>query len=185
MQVVARTSNRIFVGLPLCAQYTSLPISPETDVVSRPEPGILRPCNRLHHSHFYPGHDHQPPPKNSQAVRSPLDYFFWNIDGRRGARILGPLISTRKSTGRRAMRFLGSMLTERLEKEAELGSEWEGKPVRDSDKFAPFRAQRKKSERLGFLAPRDGRGVGTYSPSTCGARHGCKYGRYSYYFDGS
>ncbi|KAJ7287864.1 cytochrome P450 [Mycena rebaudengoi] len=62
MQVVARTSNRIFVGLPLCAQ------------------------------------------------------------------ILGPLISTRKSTGRRAMRFLGSMLTERLEKEAELGSEWEGKP---------------------------------------------------------
>ncbi|KAJ7254606.1 cytochrome P450 [Mycena rebaudengoi] len=92
MQVVARTSNRLFVGLPLCRnqKYLDLAIDYTIAIFARGTiisllPNILKP-------------------------------------------ILGPIISTRKSTCRRALRYLGPMLNERLAKEAELGGDWEGKP---------------------------------------------------------
>ncbi|KAJ7646233.1 cytochrome P450 [Mycena rosella] len=43
--------------------------------------------------------------------------------------IFGPLISTRKSTVRHALKFLGPMIDERLEKEGEYGREWPGRPA--------------------------------------------------------
>ncbi|KAJ6570549.1 cytochrome P450 [Mycena vulgaris] len=64
MQVVARTSNRLFVGLPLC----------------RVQP------------------------------------------------IFAPLLSTRKSSLRHAMKFLGPIIEERLENEREYGRDWPDKP---------------------------------------------------------
>ncbi|KAJ7687915.1 cytochrome P450 [Mycena rosella] len=92
MQVVARTSNRLFVGLPLCRQqeFLDLNVNYTASIFIRGQiisliPVIFRP-------------------------------------------IFGPLISTRKSTVRHALKFLGPMIDERLEKEGEYGREWPGRP---------------------------------------------------------
>ncbi|KAJ7103682.1 cytochrome P450 [Mycena crocata] len=92
MQVVARTSNRIFVGVPLCRnqEYLDLAISYTVTVFTRGQliamvPKILKP-------------------------------------------ILAPLISTRRSTRRRALKFLAPVINDRLAKEAALGKDWADKP---------------------------------------------------------
>ncbi|KAF8211729.1 cytochrome P450 [Mycena galopus ATCC 62051] len=92
MQIVARTSNRIFVGLPLCREqkYLDLILNYTTTVFTRGTiigllPAFLKP-------------------------------------------ILGPLISTRKSSIHYALKFLGPMIDERLRKEDECGSDWPGRP---------------------------------------------------------
>ncbi|KAJ6558751.1 cytochrome P450 [Mycena vulgaris] len=92
MQVVARTSNRLFVGLPLCRvqPYLDLNINYTITVITRGQiirllPSFLKP-------------------------------------------IFGPLLSTRKSSLRHAMKFLGPIIEERLEKEREYGRDWLDKP---------------------------------------------------------
>ncbi|KAJ6612093.1 cytochrome P450 [Mycena sp. CBHHK59/15] len=75
MKVVARTSNRLFVGLPLCREQEYLDLA--------------------------------------------IDYTV---------AILGPLISTRKSSMRHALKFLGPMIEERLAKDNEQGRDWPGRP---------------------------------------------------------
>ncbi|KAJ7451356.1 cytochrome P450 [Mycena latifolia] len=92
MQVVTRTSNRLFVGLPLCRdkEYLDFNINYTTDVWTRGQiigllPDLLKP-------------------------------------------ILAPLISARKSSHRRALKFLGPMIDERLENERVHGRNWPHKP---------------------------------------------------------
>ncbi|KAJ7441718.1 cytochrome P450 [Mycena latifolia] len=91
-RVVARTSNRLFVGLPLCRdqEYLDLNINFTISVFTR---GLII---RLFPNFLKP--------------------------------ILGPLISKRKSTLRYALRFLGPLIDERLEKEREHGRDWSDKP---------------------------------------------------------
>ncbi|KAF7354785.1 hypothetical protein MSAN_01392700 [Mycena sanguinolenta] len=93
MQIVARTSNRVFVGLPLCREkkYLDLILNYTVTVFTRGTiigllPALLKP-------------------------------------------ILGPLISTRKSSIRHALKFLGPMIDERLRKDDECGSDWPGRPT--------------------------------------------------------
>ncbi|KAJ7503871.1 cytochrome P450 [Mycena galericulata] len=92
MQIIARTSNRLFVGLPLCKnqEYLDLAVNYTVSVFVRGSiigllPGFLKP-------------------------------------------ILAPLISTRKSSLRHALKFLGPIIDERLEKETEYGRDWPGRP---------------------------------------------------------
>ncbi|KAJ6500258.1 cytochrome P450 [Mycena vulgaris] len=92
MQIVARTSNRLFVGLPLCREqeYLDLNIDYTATIFIRGQiigllPGFLKP-------------------------------------------ILGPFISTRKSSVRHALKFLGPIITDRLEKEKEYGRDWPERP---------------------------------------------------------
>ncbi|KAF7360043.1 hypothetical protein MVEN_00732100 [Mycena venus] len=92
MQVVARTSNRLFVGLPLCRdpEYLQLNIDYTVTIFTRGQmiglmPNFLKP-------------------------------------------ILAPLFSTRKSSLRHALKFLGPLIDERLEKENEYGNDWPGRP---------------------------------------------------------
>ncbi|KAK7061206.1 cytochrome P450 [Favolaschia claudopus] len=92
MQIVARTSNRVFVGLPLCRdqKYLDLILNYTVTVFTRGTligllPSFLKP-------------------------------------------ILGPLISTRKSSLRHALKFLQPLIDERLAKDDECGSDWPGRP---------------------------------------------------------
>ncbi|KAJ7124671.1 cytochrome P450 [Mycena crocata] len=92
MQVVARTSNRLFVGLPLCREqeYLDLNIDWTVTIFTRGQlmglvPEFLKP-------------------------------------------IFAPLLTTRKSSLRHALKFLGPLLDERLEKEKEYGPDWSDRP---------------------------------------------------------
>ncbi|KAJ7124673.1 cytochrome P450 [Mycena crocata] len=92
MQVVARTSGRVFVGLPLCRNqdYVDLSISYTVDVFTRAQiivlfPNILKP-------------------------------------------IFGRLLSSRRSSLRRALKLIGPLIEERMAKEEELGKEWSDRP---------------------------------------------------------
>ncbi|KAJ7902538.1 cytochrome P450 [Mycena olivaceomarginata] len=92
VQVVARTSNRLFVGLPLCREleYLQLNIDYAFAVFVRGLminllPGFVKP-------------------------------------------IFGPLLSTRKSSLRHALKFLGPLIDERLAKENEHGRDWPDRP---------------------------------------------------------
>ncbi|KAJ7086248.1 cytochrome P450 [Mycena epipterygia] len=92
MQIVARTSNRLFVGLPLCRtqEYLDLNISYTISVFSRGQiirllPNFLKP-------------------------------------------ILSPLFSSRKSSLRHALKFLGPVIDKRLADEREHGPEWADRP---------------------------------------------------------
>ncbi|KAJ6623269.1 cytochrome P450 [Mycena sp. CBHHK59/15] len=106
MQVVARTSNRLFVGLPLCRdpEYLELNINFAVAVIFRGLligllPDFLKP-------------------------------------------ILGPVLSTRKSSLRRALKFLGPMLDQRLQKEEQYGSDWPDKPAPGEERTTPALATR-------------------------------------------
>ncbi|KAJ7486984.1 cytochrome P450 [Mycena latifolia] len=92
MQIVARVSNRIFVGLPLCREqeYLDLNINYTVAIVMR---GLLIAL---------------------------LPRFLQPI--------LGPLISTRKSSLRHGLKFLGPVIDERLENEREHGRHWPDRP---------------------------------------------------------
>jgi len=92
MQIVARTSNRLFVGFPLCREqeYLDLALKYTVDSFMRGQtigvlPGFLKP-------------------------------------------ILGPVIATRKQSLRHALKFLGPIINERLEKEQEYGGSWPERP---------------------------------------------------------
>ncbi|KAJ7269724.1 cytochrome P450 [Mycena rebaudengoi] len=92
MAVVARVSNRLFVGLPLCRDppYLRNSVQYTLDVMRSAQrialfPKLLRP-------------------------------------------IVGPLIANRKESMRVAMKFLGPLVEERIQKENQLGPNWPGKP---------------------------------------------------------
>ncbi|KAJ7828167.1 cytochrome P450 [Mycena leptocephala] len=94
IQIVARTSDRLFVGLPLWKEqeYFDLNIDYTATI-------LIRPNNRV-----------TPwlPQTNS---------------------IFGPFISTRKSSVRHALMFLGPIIADRLEKEKEYGHDLPERPV--------------------------------------------------------
>ncbi|KAJ6609424.1 cytochrome P450 [Mycena sp. CBHHK59/15] len=92
MQVTTRTSNRLFVGLPLCRdpEYLQLNIDYPLAIFARGRIIDLIP----------------------NFLRS----------------ILAPLISTRKSTLRRALKLMGPLIDERLENEKQYGGDWPGRP---------------------------------------------------------
>ncbi|KAJ7937288.1 cytochrome P450 [Mycena leptocephala] len=92
LQIVARTSNRVFVGLPLCREQKYLDL-----ILNYTETVFTR-----------------------GTIISLLPAFLKPI--------LGPLISTRKSSIRCALKFLGPMIDERLRKEEECGPDWPGRP---------------------------------------------------------
>ncbi|KAJ7196258.1 cytochrome P450 [Mycena pura] len=92
MKIVARTSNRLFVGLPLCREQEFLDICVDFAVKS-----------------FTRG-----------VIIGFLPYFLRPI--------FGPLLSTRKSSVRRALKFLGPMINDRLDNEREYGPDWPDKP---------------------------------------------------------
>ncbi|KAJ7936828.1 cytochrome P450 [Mycena leptocephala] len=92
LQVVTRTSNRIFVGLPVCREpeYLQLNIDYSILVFTRGQiigliPNFLKP-------------------------------------------IFAPLFSTRKRSLQQALKFLGPLIDERLEKENQYGRDWPGRP---------------------------------------------------------
>ncbi|KAJ7133819.1 cytochrome P450 [Mycena filopes] len=92
MQVVARTSNRLFVGRPLCRdpEYLQFNIDYTVTIFTRGQmiglfPSVLKP-------------------------------------------FVAPLLSTRKSSLRHALKFLGPILEDRLEKERQYGQDWADRP---------------------------------------------------------
>ncbi|KAK7442539.1 hypothetical protein VKT23_016137 [Stygiomarasmius scandens] len=92
MTIVSRTTNRLFVGLPLCRDpdYVNLNIEFTVDVFKSAAiinmfPGILHP-------------------------------------------LVGPLLSPLSSTMKRAMKHLGTTIQDRLNREDESGSDWDGRP---------------------------------------------------------
>ncbi|KAJ7445896.1 cytochrome P450 [Mycena latifolia] len=92
MQVVARTTNRLFVGLPLCREkeYLDLNIHYTIAIFARGQiigllPDLLKP-------------------------------------------IFAPLLSSRKSSLRHALKFLGPLIDKRLDRENELGRDWPDRP---------------------------------------------------------
>ncbi|KAJ7473570.1 cytochrome P450 [Mycena latifolia] len=92
MQIVARTSNRLFVGLPLCREqgYLDLNISYTITIFTRGQlisflPEFLKP-------------------------------------------ILGPLLSTRRSSVRQVLKFIGPLIEARLENEREHGRDGPDQP---------------------------------------------------------
>ncbi|KAJ7799153.1 cytochrome P450 [Mycena leptocephala] len=92
LQIIARTVNRLYVGLPVCREpeYLQLCIDYTLVIFLRGKtiglfPKFLRP-------------------------------------------IVGPLISMRKATLRRALKFLGLLIDERLEQENQYGRKWAGRP---------------------------------------------------------
>ncbi|KAJ7839328.1 cytochrome P450 [Mycena olivaceomarginata] len=92
MAIVARMSNHLFVGLPLCRNqaYLANNVAYTLDV--------MRSANKII---LYP------------PFLRPL---------------VGPIISSKNQSYARALEFLGPLIEERLEKEKELGQDWEGKP---------------------------------------------------------
>ncbi|KAJ7445901.1 cytochrome P450 [Mycena latifolia] len=92
MQVVARTSNRLFVGLPLCREqeYLDLNITYTVTIFTRGQ------------------------------IISLLPWFLRPI--------LGPLLSTRKSSLRHVLKFVGPLIDGRLESESEHGRDWPDRP---------------------------------------------------------
>ncbi|KAJ7617183.1 cytochrome P450, partial [Roridomyces roridus] len=91
-QVIARITNRIFIGLPLCRnqEFLDLNINYVLDIFTRGSiigllPGFLKP-------------------------------------------VFGPLISSRKSSLRRQMKFVAPMIEERLANEAKYGPNWQERP---------------------------------------------------------
>ncbi|KAJ7133809.1 cytochrome P450 [Mycena filopes] len=92
MQVVARTSNRLFVGRPLCRdpEYLQLNIDYTVTIFTRGQMIALFP-----------------------TVLKPF---------------VAPLLSTRKSSLRHALKFLGPILEDRLEKETQYGRDWVDRP---------------------------------------------------------
>ncbi|KAJ7666364.1 cytochrome P450 [Mycena rosella] len=91
-QVVARTSNRLFVGLPLCRVPEYLDLNLKYTVT------------------IFMG---------SQIIALIPDFL---------KPLLGPLLSTRKSSLRHALKFLGPIIDERLANERDYGRDWPGKP---------------------------------------------------------
>ncbi|KAF7360639.1 hypothetical protein MVEN_00795600 [Mycena venus] len=92
LKVVARTSSRLFLDLPLCRdpEYLQFCIDSSTDVFTRGE--LIK---------FFP-----------QFLRP----------------IVGPLLSARKRNERRAAKFFGAMVDERLKLDNEYGTDWLDRP---------------------------------------------------------
>ncbi|KAJ7154091.1 cytochrome P450, partial [Mycena filopes] len=96
IQVVARTSNRLFVGRPLCRDPEYLQLSID--------------YTRQH---------------------KPLTYYTVTIFTRGQIALkpfVAPLFSTRKSSLRHALKFLGPILDDRLEKERRYRQDWADRP---------------------------------------------------------
>ncbi|KAJ7853056.1 cytochrome P450 [Mycena olivaceomarginata] len=92
LQIVARTTNRLFIDLPVCR-----------------EPEYLQLCIDYASVIFLSGRTIGLFPKFLRPI-------------------VGPMISTRKSTLRLALKFLGPLIDERLEQENKYGREWAGRP---------------------------------------------------------
>jgi hypothetical protein len=97
-------------------------------------------------------------------------------------RILGPLLATRKSSLRDALKYLGPLLDERLEKERENGREWPNRPVRVSGREYIRRLRITADgypERLHLVAARHRAGRrGAHSSGARAAHPRDKHGRY-------
>ncbi|KAJ7086837.1 cytochrome P450 [Mycena belliarum] len=92
MQIVARTSNRLFVGLPLCRdqEFLDLNVNYTVHIFTRGQlikliPEFLKPT-------------------------------------------LAPFLSSKNSSLRHALKFLGALLEERLQKDQELGADYPDRP---------------------------------------------------------
>ncbi|KAJ7683435.1 cytochrome P450 [Mycena rosella] len=92
VRVIARTSNRLFVGLPLCRDKEYL------DLV-------------INYTHMVVG--------RGKMIRILPDFL---------KPIFGPLLSTRKTCRRHALKLLGPIIEERLENERENGRDWPDRP---------------------------------------------------------
>ncbi|KAF7367733.1 hypothetical protein MSAN_00837200 [Mycena sanguinolenta] len=108
MAIVARVSNRLFVGLPLCRDkaYLANNVSYTVDV--------FRSANRI---------TLIPPFLRPQVISShsaKTDVGF--------CRIFAPLITNKNKSNAKAVEILGPLIEERLAKEAELGPDWPGRP---------------------------------------------------------
>lgn len=125
LQVICRTSNRFFVGLPLC-QLPSVFQRIRFEHLFRPGPGLPRPRE--------PGGD-------GRSRESTVDQLFACLLATVGdphlhpfliyigRRTFGPFISSLNSNMRRADKHLTPLVAERLRKMEELGKDWPGKPV--------------------------------------------------------
>ncbi|KAJ7933063.1 cytochrome P450 [Mycena leptocephala] len=92
MSIVARVSNRLFVGLPLCRDKRFLE-------------------NNIRHT--------------IDVMRSATLIGLWPPFLRP---LVGPFISSKKTSNARALKFLGPLIEERLAKERDFGPAWPGKP---------------------------------------------------------
>ncbi|KAJ7933062.1 cytochrome P450 [Mycena leptocephala] len=92
MSIVARVSNRLFVGLPLCRDKRFLE-------------------NNIRHT--------------IDVMRSATLIGLWPPFLRP---LVGPFISSKKTSNARALKILGPLIEERLAKERDFGPAWPGKP---------------------------------------------------------
>ncbi|KAJ7086865.1 cytochrome P450 [Mycena belliarum] len=92
MQIVARTSNRLFVGLPLCRNQEYLDMNIDYTV------------------HIF---------MRGQLIRLLPEFL---------KPTLAPLFSSKNSSLRRALKFIGPLLEERLAKDQELGADYPDRP---------------------------------------------------------
>lgn len=130
LQVVARTTARVFAGLPLCEDRHSSRLcgshihwfqagtrSTWTSASHTPSPSLAAPrsspCS---------------PASSSRAwslFSSNIHMYYYCAHNR----IFGRLLSSRRSSVRQAMKTLGPVIEERLTKDAELGPGWVDRPV--------------------------------------------------------
>ncbi|KAJ7066321.1 cytochrome P450 [Mycena amicta] len=92
MDIVARVSNRLFIGLPLCRNKEYLDNNVAYTI------GVMTSANKI----------------------SLLPKFLRPI--------IGPFLTEKKRSFATAMRLLGPLVTERIQKEDALGPDWDGKP---------------------------------------------------------
>ncbi|KAF7367761.1 hypothetical protein MSAN_00840100 [Mycena sanguinolenta] len=106
MAIVARVSNRLFVGLPLCRDKAYLANNVAYTV------DVMRSANKI----------------------TLLPPFLRPI--------FAPLISSKNKSNTKAVEILGPLIEERLAKEAELGPDWPGRPVKLLDNVYGHEDQR-------------------------------------------
>lgn len=138
LSIVCRATNRLYVGLPLCAYLVPCP---QTSISSlntyvRPRPRISRNPTKSYSPFLFrwkfSGLDSIHFPAVRGTAYSYCDLISdTNINGNI-YRFVGRLLSRFTSSIETLKKSLGVLVQERLEKEKNLGQNWNGRPVSPS-----------------------------------------------------
>jgi hypothetical protein len=141
VQVVARTSNRLFFDLPICKILWPKVLL--FLLAIRQRVGIPAVMHRQCRCGFYARSNAVPLAQSSQAVSRPFAFSLLPPKGKYYfLRVLGPFLSPRKRTLRQVLKFLGPLIDERLEQEKRYGRDWSGRPVCDPPYSATMRTDK-------------------------------------------
>jgi len=129
MHIVCRTSNRYFVGLPICEDLSSVRLDNFWfNVLPRPRARLSIAQWDLHNQSCYESSDDQLLPKIPPAVCIRSFHFLWLMANR----FIATYLTTSQSDIARALQYLGPIIESRIAQSKWPKSEQGEMPVRQS-----------------------------------------------------